>query len=349
MYHVLVVDDEKEIRDSLVIYLSVARTIYGDAGFRQPFRRGCVLAGNPAGYDFARRMDRLWAGSGETYKEPGFKSRRYQQMGEAMERMADRIRKIVDQNVKAERLKADLITNVSHDLKAPLTSIITYTRLMEKEGGLSAKSSHYLKVLLDKSTQLKRLTEDLLDAAKITSGNETIHPQQLHFGEMVLQANGEFAEMMDEKNLDIISKVPSETMDAWIDGAKTWRILSNLYANACKYALPQTRVYVDVSENENEVCFCMKNISKEPLNIPPDELMERFVRGDRARSGGGNGLGLAISGDLAKLQGGRLELEISGDLFTARLYLPKYKKAEKGVDACWKAVRSLSLVIMKKR
>lgn len=333
MYHVLVVDDEKEIRDSLVIYLSVARTIYGDAGFRQPFRRGCVPAGNPAGYDFARRMDRLWAGSGETYKEPGFKSRRYQQMGEAMERMADRIRKIVDQNVKAERLKADLITNVSHDLKTPLTSIITYTRLMEKEGGLSAKSSHYLKVLLDKSTQLKRLTEDLLDAAKITSGNETIHPQQLHFGEMVLQANGEFAEMMDEKNPDIISKVPSETMDAWIDGAKTWRILSNLYANACKYALPQTRVYVDVSENENEVCFCMKNISKEPLNIPPDELMERFVRGDRARSGGGNGLRLAISGDLAKLQGGRLELEISGDLFTARLYLPKYKKAEKGVDA----------------
>lgn len=187
-----------------------------------------------------------------------------------MERMADRIRKIVDQNVKAERLKADLITNVSYDLKTPLTSIITYTRLMEKEGGLSAKSSHYLKVLLDKSTQLKRLTEDLLDAAKITSGNETIHPQQLHFGEMVLQANGEFAEMMDEKNLDIISKVPSKTMDAWIDGAKTWRILSNLYANACKYALPQTRVYVDVSENENEVCFCMKNISKEPLNIPPD-------------------------------------------------------------------------------
>ena len=107
------------------------------------------------------------------------------------------------------------------------------------------------------------IDEDLLDAAKITSGNETIHPQQLHFGEMILQANGEFAEMMDEKNLDIISKVPSETMDAWIDGAKTWRILSNLYANACKYALPQTRVYVDVSENENEVCFCMKNISKE--------------------------------------------------------------------------------------
>ena len=277
-----------------------------------------------------QELERVLAaiGSGADYGEMEFKTRRYQRMGEQLKTMSVNIRAMVEQNIRAERLKVDLITNVSHDLKTPLTSIITYIRLLEKEGVMKGKSGEYLAVLSDKANQLKRLTEDLLDAAKITSGNETIVPECLHFGEMVLQANGEFAERMEEKQLELVSSLENETMDAWIDGPKTWRILTNLYGNVCKYAHPGTRVYVDVAEKDGKVRFTMKNISHAPLNVPAKELMERFVQGDPSRSSGGNGLGLAIAGDLAKLQGGRLEIQIIGDLFLAELSLPAARSQE---------------------
>lgn len=237
-------------------------------------------------------------------------------------RMREINSRMVEQTVKAERLKVDLITNVSHDLKTPLTSIITYIRLLEKEGKLQGKAEEYLQVLSEKSLQLKRLTEDLLDAARITSGSEKAEPERLNFAEMVLQANGEFARALEEKNLELISHLEREEMYARIDGQKTWRILSNLYGNVCKYSLPGTRVYADLTEEGGMLCFCLKNISRDPLNLPAEELMERFVQGDSSRSGGGNGLGLAIASDLARLQGGELRLAISGDLFTAELRLP---------------------------
>lgn len=237
-------------------------------------------------------------------------------------RMREINSRMVEQTVKAERLKVDLITNVSHDLKTPLTSIITYIRLLEKEGKLQGKAEEYLQVLSEKSLQLKRLTEDLLDAARITSGSEKAEPERLNFAEMVLQANGEFARALEEKNLELISHLEREEMYARIDGQKTWRILSNLYGNVCKYSLPGTRVYADLTEERGMLCFCLKNISRDPLNLPAEELMERFVQGDSSRSGGGNGLGLAIASDLARLQGGELRLAISGDLFTAELRLP---------------------------
>lgn len=234
-------------------------------------------------------------------------------------RLREANRRMVEQTVKAERLKVDLITNVSHDLKTPLTSIITYIRLLEKEGEFQGKAGEYLQVLSEKSLQLKRLTEDILDAARITSGSEKAELERLNFAEMVMQANGEYAQAMEEKELELISHIEREEMYALIDGQKTWRILSNLYGNVCKYSMPGTRVYVDLTGEECRLCFCIKNISKAPLNLPAEDLMERFVQGDPSRSGGGNGLGLAIAADLAKLQGGELKLCISGDLFTARL------------------------------
>ncbi len=221
--------------------------------------------------------------------------------------------------MRGERLKVDLITNVSHDLP-PLTSMIIYIRLMHKENDFPEKDARYLQVLSEKSLQLKRLTEDLLDAAKITSGNETASPERLDFGEMVRQANGEFAEALEARGLELVSQLPEKLPDAWMDGQKTWRILSNLYGNVCNYALPGTRVYVDVQAQGAGIQLCIKNISQAPLNLPLEELMERFVQGDTSRSSGGNGLGLAIARDLARLQGGKLE--IVGDLFLARLIKP---------------------------
>ena len=266
------------------------------------------------------------AGSAPAGKPAFLKSPCLRPLERQLQEMSRQVQQMVEQNMRGERLKVDLITNVSHDLKTPLTSMITYIRLMQKENHLPEKDARYLQVLSEKSLQLKRLTEDLLDAAKITSGNETVSPEQLDFGEMVRQANGEFAEALEAKQLELVSQLPEGLPEAWIDGQKTWRILSNLYGNVCKYALPGTRVYVDVQAREEGLQFCMKNISQAPLNLPPEELMERFVQGDTSRSRGGNGLGLAIARDLASLQGGKLELEIVGDLFLARLTVPAAAK-----------------------
>ena len=201
------------------------------------------------------------------------------------------IEEAVNEKVKSERLKTDLITNVSHDLKTPLTSIINYTNLLKKENIENENAKKYIEILEDKSKKLKNLTEDLIEASKITSGNETISLEKLNFAEMILQANGEFAEKFDSKNLKLISKIQQEEMYANLDSKKMWRVLENIYNNIYKYAQEKTRVYVDLKENENKkIQFTIKNISKEELNITPDELMERFVRGDKSRTTGGNGL-----------------------------------------------------------
>lgn len=251
-----------------------------------------------------------------------FRTSYYQQVDQLLGTLSTHIQQLVEDGLKAERLKVNLITNVSHDLKTPLTSIITYIRLLEKENDLSDQSAQYLQVLSKKSLQLKQLTEDLLDAARITSGNETIVPQQLNFAEMVHQANGEFALAFEEKHLELISNLESENLPAWIDGSKTWRILSNLYRNVGKYAMPGTRVYVDAALCGNYIDFCIKNVSKDPLNLPVEELIQRFVQGDSSRNTGGNGLGLTIAQELAVLQGGSLDIEILGDLFIVHLKLP---------------------------
>lgn len=253
----------------------------------------------------------------------------YQHTAKLLDPISEQVRDLIDQRMKVERLKVDLITNVSHDLKTPLTSIITYIRLLEKETSLPEKPASYLQVLSDKTLQLKALTEDLIEAARLTSGNEKFTPQHLNFGEMLRQANGEFAESMDKSELELISSIPNEELPAWIDSNKTWRIISNLYGNACKHAMPGTRLYVDAGLSEDTVWFCMKNTSRLQLNIPPEMLLERFMQGDPSRSNGGNGLGLTIARELTQLQGGTFDLEIYGDLFMVKLSLPRYKSEDR--------------------
>lgn len=225
----------------------------------------------------------------------------------------------IEEKLKSERLKTDLITNVSHDLKTPLTSIINYADLLGKEKIENEKAQKYIQILKTKSKKLKGLTEDLIEASKISSGNETINFEKLNLAEMVLQANGEFAEKFEEKRLMIISNIQKEKIILNLDSKKMWRVLENIYNNIYKYAMENTRVYVSLIEENNKVIFTIKNISKDELNISPNELIERFVRGDKSRNTTGNGLGLSISKDLVTLQKGRLNIDIQGDLFTVNI------------------------------
>lgn len=247
-----------------------------------------------------------------------------EELGENINHLKQGMEKAINESIKAERLKTDLITNVSHDLKTPLTSIINYTDLLKKEKIENENAKKYIDFLEKKSKKLKILTEDLIEVSKISSGNETVALEKIDFKELVLQANGEFAEKFEEKNLEVISNLPKEAVIVDLDGKKIWRVLENLYQNVYKYSLENTRVYVDLIVNDH-IVFTIKNISKEKLNIPPDELMERFIRGDSSRHTGGNGLGLSIAKDLSKLNGGTLSIQIDGDLFVAKIKLDNIK------------------------
>ena len=247
-----------------------------------------------------------------------------EELGENINHLKQGMEKAINESIKAERLKTDLITNVSHDLKTPLTSIINYTDLLKKEKIENENAKKYIDILEKKSKKLKILTEDLIEVSKISSGNETVALEKIDFKELVLQANGEFAEKFEEKNLEVISNLPKEAVIVDLDGKKIWRVLENLYQNVYKYSLENTRVYVDLIVNDH-IVFTIKNISKEKLNIPPDELMERFIRGDSSRHTGGNGLGLSIAKDLSKLNGGTLSIQIDGDLFVAKINLDNIK------------------------
>lgn len=263
-----------------------------------------------------------------------------QELGKNINNIKQGMKKAVEESMKAERLKTDLITNVSHDLKTPLTSIINYTDLLKKEKIENENAKKYIDILEKKSKKLKILTEDLIEVSKISSGNETVALEKIDFKELVLQANGEFAEKFEEKNLEVISNLPKEAVIVDLDGKKIWRVLENLYQNVYKYSLENTRVYVDLIVNDH-IVFTIKNISKEKLNIPPDELMERFIRGDSSRHTGGNGLGLSIAKDLSKLNGGTLSIQIDGDLFVAKIKLDNikllwYSKLPKRIITFWK-------------
>ncbi len=241
---------------------------------------------------------------------------------EKINHIGDTIEKALEKSMKDERMKTELITNVSHDLKTPLTSIINYIELIRREQPQDETIRAYLDVLDKKAQQLKRLTEDVVEASKASSGAVELHVTRLDIVEMIQQAIGEFQEKMQERQLSLQWRQPEEAMCITADGQKTWRILENLFENVRKYALEGTRVYVDTSCSGNYVSVTIKNISSEPLNISAEELTERFVRGDAARTSEGSGLGLSIARSLASLQGGSLELQVDGDLFKATLMLP---------------------------
>ena len=225
--------------------------------------------------------------------------------------------------MKDERLKTDLITNVSHDIKTPLTSIINYVDLLKRENIQDPKIQGYLDILEAKAQRLKHLTEDVVEASKISSGNITMEYMNINFVEMINQTTGEFTEKFEKRNLQIVLNVPEKPVMVRTDGRRMWRVIENIYNNAAKYALEGTRVYANLIEKEHTVEFSLKNISEQPLNISADELTERFIRGDVSRSTEGSGLGLSIAKNLTELQGGKFELYLDGDLFKVTIVFPK--------------------------
>ena len=232
------------------------------------------------------------------------------------------LERALQEQVKSERLKADLITNVSHDIKTPLTSIINYVDLLKREQIPGERAQEYLKVLDQKSQRLKNLTEDLVEASKASSGNVKLEMTTLDLVEMIWQTNGEFEEKFATRNLELVSTLPESSILIEADGRHLWRVLENVYNNAFKYAMEHTRVYTDLEQNDDKVYFTIKNISANPLNVQGEELTERFVRGDVSRTTEGSGLGLSIAQSLTKLQGGTFEILIDGDLFKVRVGFP---------------------------
>lgn len=224
--------------------------------------------------------------------------------------------------IRDEQMKTELITNVSHDLKTPLTSLISYSDLLEKCNIEDETARKYISVINTQSIKLKRLIEDLIEASKVSTGNVTINATKLNLSELTIQVIAEFAPEMEKNGNEIVFNEPEKPPVIFADGSKTYRILSNLLSNAKKYSAPDTRVYISVCTDNLNSYFEIKNISCEPLNISADELTERFVRGDKSRSKEGNGLGLSISKDLCTLQNGTLSITIDGDLFKVIVQLP---------------------------
>jgi len=223
--------------------------------------------------------------------------------------------------MKSERMKTELITNVSHDIKTPLTSIINYVDLLQNSKS-AEEAKEYLEVLDRQSQRMKKLIDDLMEMSKASTGNMSVDIIETDAVETVNQALGEFSDKLEAARLTPVFQQPEEPMIIRADGRLTWRVLSNLLGNAVKYAMPGTRLYVDVVKAEGTVLISLKNISAEPLNVSSDELMERFVRGDASRQTEGSGLGLNIAKSLMELQHGQLKILIDGDLFKATLVFP---------------------------
>ena len=216
-------------------------------------------------------------------------------------------------------MKTELITNVSHDIKTPLTSIINYVDLLKIEQIESPKAKEYLEVLDSKSQRLKKLIEDLVEASKASSGNLKLNMERINLVELIKQTTGEFEDKFNEKNLNIEINSSDDNIYIEADNRYMYRVIENLFSNISKYALEGSRVYIDVTKKENEARIEIKNISKDKLNITPDELMQRFVRGDKSRTTEGSGLGLSISKSLTELQNGKFNVIIDGDLFKVEI------------------------------
>ena len=230
--------------------------------------------------------------------------------------------KAVESRMKSERFKTELITNVSHDIKTPLTSIVNYVDLLKKENLPGEQAAQYVEVLERQANRLKKLTEDLFEASKASTGTLPVAIEPLDISELLSQSLGEYTERFSESGLEMVAELPQEKAMILADGRLLWRVLDNLLGNICKYALPNTRVYLTLSQREDRVNIEIKNISRCMLNISADDLMERFVRGDSSRNTEGSGLGLAIARSLTDLQRGSFRLAVDGDLFKVALSFP---------------------------
>ena len=247
-------------------------------------------------------------------------------LAEMINGIANGFHMAVEEAMKNERLKTDLITNVSHDIKTPLTSIINYVAILKQSDIADPKIQGYLDILEAKAQRLKTLTEDVVEASKVSSGNISLEYMDVDLVEMIQQTEGEMAEKFEARNLKMIVNLPAEPAVVHVDGRRMWRVLENIFGNAAKYAMPGTRVYADLKLEEDTVDLSLKNVSEHQLNISADELTERFIRGDLSRSSKGSGLGLSIAQSLTTMQGGTFNLYLDGDLFRVNIRFPRVKK-----------------------
>ena len=247
----------------------------------------------------------------------------FRRHGENLNNLRQGIQHAVEEQMKSERMKTELITNVSHDIKTPLTSIVSYVDLLKKEPMPTDQAKEYLNVLDRQAARLKKLIEDLVEASKASTGNLTVHFQPTDVNVLLSQSSGEYQERLAARDLSLVLTPAEEAPWISADGQLLWRVFENLLSNAQKYAMPGTRVYLSCQTTEAEVAVTFRNISATPLNISAEELMDRFVRGDAARSTEGSGLGLSIARDLTQLQHGRFDLTIDGDLFKVVLTFPR--------------------------
>ena len=243
-------------------------------------------------------------------------------LGENLNAISGGMKLAVDQKLKSERLKTELITNVSHDIKTPLTSIINYVDLMQRDRA-GEHRDEYLEVLSRQSARLKKLTEDLVELSKAATGNVTVNAERRSLNELLSQAVGEYADRLEKAQIEPVLTLPEQEPFAHLDGALFWRVLDNLFSNTCKYALPGTRFYIDMNASKGKIHLSFRNISRDRISVSADELMERFVRGDASRSSEGSGLGLNIARSLTELQNGTFDLTLDGDVFRVDITLPQ--------------------------
>lgn len=230
----------------------------------------------------------------------------------------------LENQVKSEKMKSELLTNVSHDLKTPLTSIVNYVDILKNNDLDKDTMKDYINILDKKSKRLKTLIEDVFEASKINSGDIELDFEKTDIKELLIQSIVELEDKIDESGLDFIIETPDDSVFTFIDGKKTWRVFENLIGNILKYALSSTRVYIDMIDEDDKVIIVFKNISNHKLNIKPKDLIERFKRGDVSRNTDGSGLGLSIAQSIVDLQHGEMKIDIDGDLFKATLTFDKY-------------------------
>lgn len=280
-------------------------------------------------------MKTLWAGGKELatgnldYKVPSNRLHgAFRQHGENLNNLRGGIQHAVEEQMKSERMKTELITNVSHDIKTPLTSIVSYVDLLKKEPMPTDQAKEYLDVLDRQAARLKKLIEDLVEASKASTGSLTVNFQPTDVNVLLSQSAGEYQEKLAARDLTLVLTPAEEAPMISADGQLLWRVFENLLSNALKYAMPGTRVYLSCETTDQAVVIAFRNISASPLNISAEELMDRFVRGDASRNTEGSGLGLAIARDLTQLQRGTFTLTIDGDLFKATLTFPRCQKTQ---------------------
>ena len=251
--------------------------------------------------------------------------REFREHGENLNSIGRGMAIAVNERMKSERFKTELITNVSHDLKTPLTSIVTYIDLLQKEDIQDEKAKEYIDTIARQSKKLKKLTEDLIDASKASSGALNVNMERVNISELLRQSSAEYGERMEAVNITPVVNMPEEDIYVRADGRLLWRVVENLLQNICKHGMPGTRAYLEARTENGRAVVSFKNISQQQLNIPVEELLERFVQGDESRSRGGSGLGLSIAESLTELMKGKLKLSLDGDLFKVEMWFDEEK------------------------